>query len=107
MNRRTLLAGMPALALLPVPALAQEKDEPTETITVSVGAYDFPVDPNQALTAYVVGREETLEGVYVTLQLLARHEAGNYVPLAEFTTRATAALAEAHVDTPLILSLGA
>jgi hypothetical protein len=105
MNRRTLLAGASALALLPVPALAEEEE--AETITVSVGPYDFPVDPNQALTAYVVGREETLEGVFVTLQLLARHEAGNYVPLAEFTTRATAALAEAHVDTPLILALGA
>ncbi len=101
MNRRILLGLIPAL--IPMPALAQDPPKKEDPIIVNVGTYEFPVDPQQALTAYVVGREETLDGVFVTLQLLARHKDGNYVPLALFTTRATAALAEAHVDTPLVL----
>lgn len=78
---------------------------PPNAVTVPVGPYDFPVNGDEPLTACVVSRSEDLEGVYVGVQVLIRGKSGDYVPVAAFDTRATAALKDAHTSDCFVLVL--
>ncbi len=95
------------------PAIAQDEpaaeaptplDAPPSTVTVALGPYDFEVDGNEALTACVVKRDETLDGIFVEVQLFVRLATGDVIPGYSFDTRAVGTLAESHVDSCFILA---
>ncbi len=102
-----------AIPLLVGPlAFAQETPVPptpappaaAKNVTVPLGAYDFVVNGDEPLTACVTERKEALDGIFVTLQLFVRLDGGDVVPFAAFPTRATGALADAHVEACFVLT---
>jgi hypothetical protein len=74
------------------------------SVDVPLGQFVFSVDGDQALTACVTERRESMTGIFVTLQLFTRLESGDVVPSVAYATRATGVLAEAHVEQCFLLA---
>jgi hypothetical protein len=85
-------------------AVAQTETATGSAVEVPFGEFVFEVDGEQALTACVVERRESLTGIFVTLQLFTRLETGDVVPSLAYSTRATGVLAEAHVEACFLLA---
>ncbi len=94
--------------ILPVAATAQDlpvtPSPEAQTIKVPVGPYDFSVNGDDPLTVCVVGTSESLEGTFVSLQVIVRIESGDMIPVLSYTTQATGPFVEAHVDDCFVLA---
>jgi hypothetical protein len=73
-------------------------------VAVPIGPYDFSVNGDDPLTACVVERRESLDGIFVSLQVIVRLESGDMAPLSAYNTRATGPFTDAHVDDCFVLT---
>jgi hypothetical protein len=103
---KSLVLSLLLLGTLTTPVLAQEEGDKTPApIIVAVGNNQYAIDGNQPLTGCITERIESTTGIYVDILVFARQEDGTIRVMGEVdNTRATAAVADAHVDDCFVLT---